>query len=79
MTTPHGLPAYKQRSLSLASFNVPRRYHLPIVILRLLSLLPAAIGVLRNFTRAWVQPPYDATGLFTYKSTPLIYTVALLW
>ncbi|KAI8138019.1 galactosyltransferase-domain-containing protein [Fennellomyces sp. T-0311] len=67
------------RALSLSSLNVPRRFHLPIFLLRLLSLIPAGFGLLRNTTRAWSQPLYDETGIFENKTTPLINSVALLW
>ncbi|KAI7852559.1 hypothetical protein BDC45DRAFT_182140 [Circinella umbellata] len=73
------LPSFRQRSLSLSSFNVPRRLHLPLILLRLLCLIPAGFGLIRSTTRAWSQPLYDETGIFKNKTTPLIYSVALLW
>ncbi|KAI9496609.1 galactosyltransferase-domain-containing protein [Zychaea mexicana] len=77
MSTP--LPSFRQRSLSLSSLNVPRRFHLPIILLRLLCLIPAGFGLVRNTRRAWAQPLFDETGIFENKTTPLIYSVALLW
>ncbi|KAL0089575.1 glycosyltransferase family 31 protein [Phycomyces blakesleeanus] len=79
MPTPHGLPAYRHRSLSLTALNVPRRFHLPIILLRVLCVLPSSIGILRNLARAWIQPPFDDTGLFDNKSTTLIYSLAIVW
>ncbi|RCI02481.1 UDP-Gal betaGal beta 1,3-galactosyltransferase, polypeptide 6, partial [Rhizopus stolonifer] len=65
---------------SLSSFNVPRQYHLPISLLRLLCLIPATVGVFNNVRGALLsQPITDSTGLFQHKSTPLVHWVALLW
>ncbi|CAO3696956.1 unnamed protein product [Rhizopus stolonifer] len=65
---------------SLSSFNVPRQYHLPISLLRLLCLIPAAVGVFNNIRGALLsQPITHSTGLFQHKSTPLVHWVALLW
>jgi hypothetical protein len=59
--------------------NVPQSYHMPIMILRLLCLIPASIGAYNNMMKASSRIEFDATGLFENKSTPLIHNVALLW
>ncbi|KAI9265573.1 galactosyltransferase-domain-containing protein [Sporodiniella umbellata] len=65
---------------SLATFNVPRQYRLPISLLRLLCLIPAILGGLNNIRGTTLsQPIGDSTGLFQHKSTPLVHWVALLW
>ncbi|GAN07125.1 beta-1,3-galactosyltransferase 6-like [Mucor ambiguus] len=76
----HGIPsAFKERGpLSSASINVPRRLRLPILLLRLLCLVPSIIGVYNNILHSSIQSS-EHSGLFENKSTPLIHKVALLW
>lgn len=59
--------------------NVPQKYQLPILGLRLLCLIPAFIGAWTNISKASSRAEFDSTGLFENKSTPLIHNVALLW
>lgn len=76
---------YLQRGISSskdkgsASLNVPQKYQLPILSLRLLCLIPAFIGAWTNISKASSRAEFDSTGLFENKSTPLIHNVALLW
>lgn len=78
-TLQHGIPSSKERGHNSSSLNVPSNYRMPIMILRLLCLIPATIGAYNNISRASSGAEYDDTGLFENKSTPLIHNVALLW
>lgn len=73
----NGLPSFRQRGLS--SLNVPRRYHLPIILLRTLSLIPSAIGIVQNARLAWNVPYRDSGGAIVLKSTQTEFWVANLW
>ncbi|KAI7905645.1 uncharacterized protein BX663DRAFT_288986 [Cokeromyces recurvatus] len=73
----HGLSASIKEKGSLSTFNVPRRFHLPIALLRLLCIIPALIGVYNNITTPFTNDDYS--GLFQHKSSPLTHKVALLW
>ncbi|KAI9472232.1 MAG: galactosyltransferase-domain-containing protein [Benjaminiella poitrasii] len=74
------MPISTKERGSLSSFNVPRRFHLPILLLRLLCLIPAVIGVYNNLVHSSSASSFnDHSGFFQHKSTPLIHKVALLW
>ncbi|KAG2222244.1 hypothetical protein INT45_010657 [Circinella minor] len=75
----NALPSFRQRGLSLSSLNVPRRYHLPIILLRTLCLIPSVLGTLYNTQAAWGVPIRDSGGAITLKSTESDYWVANIW
>ncbi|KAI9498277.1 galactosyltransferase-domain-containing protein [Zychaea mexicana] len=75
----NALPSFRQRGLSLSSLNVPRRYHLPIILLRTLCFIPSVLGTLYNTQQAWGVPIRDSGGAITLKSTESDYWVASIW
>lgn len=63
----------------MSSLNVPRRYEVPVAILRSLSCLPAALNVIHNTKASWQVPVRDAGGPLIIQTTQVEYTVAILW
>ncbi|RUP48354.1 hypothetical protein BC936DRAFT_144681 [Jimgerdemannia flammicorona] len=76
---PNPLPSLRGRALSLSSLNVPRRLHLPVILLRALSLIPSLFGVFHNVGAAWAVPARDGGGPLLLHSSELDYWVAILW
>lgn len=75
----NSLPSFRQRGLSLSSLNVPRKYHLPLILLRTLSLIPAIIGGIHNVQSALNVPVRDSGGAITLQSTQIDFWIANLW
>lgn len=73
----NGLPSFRQRGLS--SLNVPRRYHLPLILLRTLSLLPSLLGAYHNTRSAYNVPIRDSGGALILKSTQSDFWIANFW
>lgn len=73
----NGLPSFRQRGLS--SLNVPRRYHLPLILLRTLSLLPSLLGAYHNTRSAYNVPIRDSGGALVLKSTQSDFWIANFW
>ncbi|KAI8072935.1 hypothetical protein BC940DRAFT_344281 [Gongronella butleri] len=70
-------PIFRKKVLS--SLNVPRRYKLPVILLRGLSLIPALLGFSYNSKSAWRVAERDAGGaIYLYNNQP-DYWVATLW
>jgi hypothetical protein len=58
---------------------VPRRYEVPVAILRALSFVPAALNVIHNLKEAWKVPLRDAGGPLFIQTTEAEYYVAAIW
>lgn len=59
--------------------NVPRRYEVPVAILRATSFVPATLNVIHNLREAWRVPLRDAGGPLLIQTTQAEYYVAILW
>ncbi|KAI9313646.1 galactosyltransferase-domain-containing protein [Dichotomocladium elegans] len=75
----NALPSFRQRGLSLSSLNVPRRYHLPLILLRTLSLIPSVLGIFYNTQSACNVPLRDSGGALLLQSTQSDYWTANIW
>lgn len=78
MAQKNTLPFFRQKRI-VSSLNVPRRYEVPVAILRSLSCLPAALNVIHNTKASWQVPVRDAGGPLIIQTTQVEYTVAILW
>ncbi|ORX49142.1 hypothetical protein DM01DRAFT_1309198 [Hesseltinella vesiculosa] len=77
MQTTSAPPIFRKKVIS--SLNVPRRYKIPVILLRGLSLIPALLGFSYNSKSAWRVAERDAGGaVFLYNNQP-DYWVATLW
>lgn len=72
------MPFFRQKRI-LSSLNVPRRYEIPVSILRALSCVPAALNIIHNLKASWQVPERDAGGPLTIQTTQVEYYVAILW
>lgn len=63
----------------MSSLNVPRRYEVPVAILRGLSFVPAFLNTIHNLRASWQVPYRDAGGPLTIQTTQAEYYVAILW
>lgn len=63
----------------MSSLNVPRRYEIPVAILRALSCVPATLNIFYNLKASCQIPSRDAGGPLTIQTTQLEYYVAILW
>lgn len=72
------LPFFRQKRI-ISSLNVPRRYEVPVAILRATSFVPATLNVIHNLKTAWRVPLRDAGGPLTIQTTQAEYYVAVLW
>ncbi|KAI9306713.1 galactosyltransferase-domain-containing protein [Cunninghamella echinulata] len=77
MQTPDTHPIFRNKALS--SLNVPRRYRLPVILLRALSLIPCLLGFTYNTKAAWNVDERDAGGAIYLYNTKRDYWVATLW
>ena len=59
--------------------NVPRRYEVPVAILRATSFVPATLNVIHNLKEAWSVPLRDAGGPLLIQTTQAEYYVAVIW
>ncbi|KAI7875735.1 galactosyltransferase-domain-containing protein [Mucor mucedo] len=78
MAQKNTLPFFRQKRI-LSSLNVPRRYEIPVSILRALSCVPAALNIIHNLKASWQVPERDAGGPLTIQTTQAEYYVAILW
>ncbi|KAL7319786.1 hypothetical protein PS15m_002879 [Mucor circinelloides] len=72
------LPFFRQKRI-ISSLNVPRRYEVPVAILRATSFVPATLNVMHNLKTAWRVPLRDAGGPLAIQTTQAEYYVAVLW
>ncbi|KAI8997277.1 hypothetical protein BDB01DRAFT_845949 [Pilobolus umbonatus] len=72
------LPFFRQKRL-ISSLNVPRRYEIPVTILRALSFLPACINSIHNIQSALLVSERDAGGSLLLQTTRTEYYIAILW
>ncbi|KAI9485742.1 MAG: galactosyltransferase-domain-containing protein [Benjaminiella poitrasii] len=72
------LPFFRQKRI-ISSLNVPRRYELPVAILRTLSFIPAILNGIHNLQHAWNVPVRDAGGPLMIQTTQTEYYIAVLW
>jgi hypothetical protein len=63
----------------MSSLNLPRRYEIPVAILRALSFVPALLNAIHNLKASWQVPIRDAGGPLTIQTTQAEYYVAILW
>ncbi|KAI8335386.1 galactosyltransferase-domain-containing protein [Chlamydoabsidia padenii] len=77
MQTSSAPPLFGKKILS--SLNVPRRYSIPVILLRALSLLPSLLGFTYNTKAAWNVAERDAGGAIYLYNTKSDYWVATLW
>ncbi|KAI8090255.1 galactosyltransferase-domain-containing protein [Gilbertella persicaria] len=74
-----GAASFSKERGSISSLNIPKRFQLSFMILRLLCLIPSSVGVYRNLFDVSYSHNDFSLSLFQNKSTPLIHHVALLW
>lgn len=72
------MPFFRQKRI-MSSLNVPRRYEIPVTILRALSCVPAALNIVHNLKASWQIPLRDAGGPLTIQTTQTECYVAILW
>lgn len=64
---------------SLVPIGVPRRYHIPFIVLRCLALIPAIYGIVTNIMAAKHVHDRDARQLLEFRSTKTDFYLAALW
>ncbi|KAG1127897.1 hypothetical protein G6F42_006463 [Rhizopus arrhizus] len=72
------LPFFRQKRI-ISSFNVPRRYQIPVAILRALCFLPVLLYTYYYWKAASLVPLRDAGGPRLIQTTQAEYYVAILW
>ncbi|CAO3702413.1 unnamed protein product [Rhizopus stolonifer] len=72
------LPFFKQKRI-ISSFNVPRRYQIPVAVLRSTCLLPVLFYIHHYWKAASLVPLRDAGGPRLIQTTQTEYYVAILW
>ncbi|KAI9271415.1 galactosyltransferase-domain-containing protein [Sporodiniella umbellata] len=72
------LPFFKQKRV-ITSFNVPRRYQMPVAMLRASCFLPALFYTYQYWKLASLVPLRDAGGPRLIQITQTEYYVAILW
>lgn len=72
------MPFFRQKRI-ISNLNVPRRYQLPVAILRALSFLPALFYTYHYWKAASLIPLRDAGGPRLIQITQAEYYVAILW
>ncbi|KAI8088650.1 galactosyltransferase-domain-containing protein [Halteromyces radiatus] len=77
MQTSGAPPMFRNKILS--SLNVPRRYSIPVILLRALSLIPSLLGFTYNTKATWHVDERDAGGAIYLSNTKANYFVATLW
>ncbi|KAL1922145.1 uncharacterized protein VTP21DRAFT_10787 [Calcarisporiella thermophila] len=76
MATRNPLPTFRGRASNLV---IPRRFHLPLLFLRVLSLAPAAYGALRNLSLARSLAWRNNSSLLAVKSTEMDFYLGAAW
>ncbi|CAG8570417.1 8842_t:CDS:2 [Diversispora eburnea] len=75
MVTSH-LPSFRSRTIGI---GIPRKLHLPLFLLRGLSLVPASYGFISYIIAAEHVPFRDSGGLLELRSTELDYWLGAMW
>ncbi|KAI8379801.1 uncharacterized protein BYT42DRAFT_645008 [Radiomyces spectabilis] len=79
MATSSALPSFRQKRNSFSNLNVPRRFHIPLLLLRAFCLLPYVFGVFHNTKAAWSIVERDAGGALVLQSSATDYWLANGW
>ncbi|KAI8369299.1 galactosyltransferase-domain-containing protein [Radiomyces spectabilis] len=69
----------KTKPKTISSLNAPRRYHVPLILIRVLSIIPAPLGALHNIQASLNVAERDAGGAVILHSTQMDYWVANIW